>query len=727
MNTVRSLFIFFALLPLGLLAQQAQTNAYLGYAYPSGGQVGETFRVLLGGRYLNGAQSVVVSGEGVDVEIIKHYKALRNLNGPRRAILRMTIAKREFELTGKEIPKNVTKAYEKLTPAELKKDQMPPSAMFDGIERMDEDALKVLKAYLISFNLRQYNAQIAEQVALEVTIAPDAALGYREMRILSKLGLSNPIRFQVSRVPEYSEREPNDDASSYSSTALVEQLPAVLNGQVMPGDVDRFLFHFEPGQRVCFDLMARRLIPYVADAVPGWFQATLAIFDHNGTRLAYVDDTYGDPDPSLEYTFVHGGSYLVEVRDAIYRGRENFVYRLFVFDEPLPENALQHVDVNYKKKPLPILRENEPNYTPLNADTVRLPQVVVGTIGEPGDVDLFAFNGRAGDALIAQVEARYFDSPLDSLLRLFSPHGELLALNDDHMDKRDHLHLGPGLMTHYADSYLTYELPEDGRYLISIEDVQRSGGPAYKYRLRLSNPIPDFEARVSPSSLNVRPTGYSALRFYVNRLDGFDGAVEFRLVDPPQGMRLNHARVEAGQDEVWATLQWHSKKKFQLEKLQIEAVAGTEDREVSRPVVPADNSMQAFLWRHLLPAQELYALSFANYQRVAVAPNAMQVAVDFSAGKTVDVVLPISRMPNKAEFIKFRLLQAPAGVTLTESSLKEDGVHLQFQCVEKLAVQGSQGNLIVAVVDGRSNQKTKKVSQYPVGVLPAIPYQISRP
>ena len=346
MNTVRSLFIFFALLPLGLLAQQAQTNAYLGYAYPSGGQVGETFRVLLGGRYLNGAQSVVVSGEGVDVEIIKHYKALRNLNGPRRAILRMTIAKREFELTGKEIPKNVTKAYEKLTPAELKKDQMPPSAMFDGIERMDEDALKVLKAYLISFNLRQYNAQIAEQVALEVTIAPDAPLGYREMRILSKLGLSNPIRFQVSRVPEYSEREPNDDASSYSSTALVEQLPAVLNGQVMPGDVDRFLFHFEPGQRVCFDLMARRLIPYVADAVPGWFQATLAIFDHNGTRLAYVDDTYGDPDPRLRiYTSCMAGVIWWRCVMPSIAGERISCIDYSSPSEPLPENALQHADV----------------------------------------------------------------------------------------------------------------------------------------------------------------------------------------------------------------------------------------------------------------------------------------------------------------------------------------------------------------------------------------------
>jgi hypothetical protein len=555
---------------------------------------------------------------------------------------------------------------------------------------------------------------------------PDAPLGYREMRILSKSGLSNPIRFQVSRVPEYMEGEPNDGASSYSSAALVEQLPAVINGQVMPGDVDRFLFHFEQGQRVCFDMMARRLIPYVADAVPGWFQATLAIYDQSGTRLAYVDDTYGDPDPQLDFTFTHGGTYMVEVRDAIYRGRENFVYRLFVSDEPLPENTLQHVDVNYKKTPLPILRENEPNDTPLNADTVRLPQVVVGTIGEPSDVDLFAFNGRAGDTLIAQVEARYFDSPLDSLLRLFSPHGELLALNDDYMDKRDHLHLGPGLMTHYADSYLSYELPEDGRYLISIEDVQRHGGPAYQYRLRLSNPIPDFEARVSPSSLNVRPTGYTPVRFYVNRKDGFDGPVEFRLVDPPQGMRLNHARVEAGQDEVWATLQWHSKKKFHMEAVQIEAVAGSEDREVRRAVVPADNSMQAFLWRHLLPAQELQALALTNYKRVAIRPNLSLNPMALVAGKTCDVVLPVSGKTNGAENIVFKLAEAPEGVELESSKLDETGVYLQFTCANECTSDATSGNIIVEVYSRWKSKNNKNPGQTLVGVLPAIPYQITK-
>ena len=724
MNTIRSILLLCVLSPFALSGQQADTSAYLGYAFPSGGQTGETFRVLLGGRYLKGAQTVVVSGAGVEAKVVTHYPALRNLNGGRKAILKMKMAQRDLELSGKAIPKQVTNAYDKLTEAELEKDKMPPSPAFDGIETMNADELKALKLYLNTYNARQYNAQIGEQVALEIMITPDAPLGNREMRIISKMGLSNPIRFQVSRVAEFSEREPNDAASSYSSTALVEQLPAVVNGQVMPGDVDRFLFNFEPGQRVCFDLMARRLVPYVADAVPGWFQATLAIYDHNGTRLAYVDDTYGDPDPRLDYTFSRGGNYLVEVRDAIYRGRENFVYRLFVSSDPLPENALRHVDVDYKAKPLPLLQEDEPNQSPLNADTVALPQVVVGRIDEPGDVDLYAFNGRAGETLIAKVEARYFDSPMDSLLRLISPRGEMLALNDDHVDKRNHLHLGPGLMTHYADSYLTYELPENGRYLISIEDVQRNGGEDYRYRLRLSNPIPDFEARVSPSSLNVGATGYAPLRFYANRLDGFDGPIEFQLVNPPQGVQLNHAQIAARQNEVWATLQWHGAKRFDLETLQIEAVALARGREVRRPVVPADNRMQAFLWRHLLPAQELRALSLASYKRVAIDSEGVAEVLDFAKGKVIDLVLPVTGKTKGAKNIQFKLSEAPEGVELVSSTLDDAGLHLQFKCSDELEVDGSRGNLIVEVFNQWEIKKTKKSGQSSVGVLPAIPYQI---
>ena len=80
--------------------------------------------------------------------------------------------------------------------------------------------------------------------------------------------------------------------------------------------------------------------------------------------------------------------------------------------------------------------------------------MVNGRIGRPGDWDVFRFEGRAGDAVVAEVHARRLDSPLDSVLRLTDDGGRELTVNDDREDK------GAGLTTHHADSKIEFALPE---------------------------------------------------------------------------------------------------------------------------------------------------------------------------------------------------------------------------------------------------------------------------
>ena len=105
-------------------------------------------------------------------------------------------------------------------------------------------------------------------------------------------------------------------------------------------------------------------------------------------------------------------------------------------------------------------------------------------------------DGRAGDQIVAEISARRLDSPVDSVLQLIDSAGKQIAFNDDHEDK------GTGLNTHHADSYIMTTLPSNGTYYVRLGDTQHNGGPAYSYRLRLSAPRPDFELRVTPSSLN---------------------------------------------------------------------------------------------------------------------------------------------------------------------------------------------------------------------------------
>ena len=58
------------------------------------------------------------------------------------------------------------------------------------------------------------------------------------------------------------EQEPND--AKAGDEVVVDSLPVVLNGQIMPGDVDRFRFDAKKGDKLVMVVLARELVP-----VPG--------------------------------------------------------------------------------------------------------------------------------------------------------------------------------------------------------------------------------------------------------------------------------------------------------------------------------------------------------------------------------------------------------------------------------------------------------------------------
>ena len=165
-------------------------------------------------------------------------------------------------------------------------------------------------------------------VRITVTIAPDAALGERDLRVITPAGgVSNRFRFFVGELPEINEKEPN---SLKSQAQRLESLPILINGQVHPSDRDFFRFAAKAGQTLVCEVQARELLPYIADAVPGWLEVCLTLYDADGKELASVGRFRFNPDPLLIYHVPKDGEYLIEVRDLFYRGREDFVYRLSV-------------------------------------------------------------------------------------------------------------------------------------------------------------------------------------------------------------------------------------------------------------------------------------------------------------------------------------------------------------------------------------------------------------
>jgi hypothetical protein len=715
----------------------AQRDPRVGYVYPAGGRPGTSFEATLGGQSLDGVSAVLFSGAGLRATVLRHER--------------------------QPTPREQDAMVKRLAQIQEKRRQ-------GGLTADEEREAADIRRTLTGFGRRLSNPALGEFVTLRIEIDPDAAPGRREVRLLTPVGLTNPLVFDVGRLPEVARkdwkniprsRESQDPALDPSPSETRISLPILLNGQIQPGGMDRYRFRAERGAVLGFVVAARELIPYISDAVPGWVQATLTLYDAQGRPLAFRDDDRFRPDPILRFDVPADGEYVLEVRDALHRGREDFVYRIAVGATPFatglfplggPAGTRTRIALagwNLTSPALTLdLRDRAPGFHPLSAlapeappnrlsfdvDTlpevdeqeqadaqaVALPVIVNGRIDRPGDVDVFRFEGRAGDRVVAEVRARRLDSPLDSTLWLTDASGRTLAFNDDHADK------GAGLDTHHADSYLLAELPADGVCFVHLADAQGQGGPGHAYRLRLGPPRPDFELRVAPSGVNVRGGACAPITVYALRRDGFAGPIALALKGTPEGFALAAPEVPAGRDHVTITLAAPPVELPAPLTLRLEGRASLQGREVLRPAVPADDRMQAFAYRHLVPAQEWKVAVWGRASSREPARILTATPVRIPAGGTARVEVSMSIGPQMGR-IEFELFDAPPGLALGESVTGRDRAELVLKAEATEA--GTRGALVILAFAGRSPQSGREEPsatprRVPLGALPAIPYEV---
>ncbi len=795
--------------------QPSAREPHIGYLYPAGGQQGSVIQIIAGGQYLGGATDVYVSGKGVHASVLKHIRPLKNLQSQQRQLLQRRLKevrdKRLSELG--IIPQLPEKDYSKKGQVESKTPKRNPTSLEPKkndakteevklpehplLYELDNKSLREL-AHISSIlffprNKLQLNRQLAEMVLIEITIDPDAAPGNRELRIATKTGLTNPLIFQVGLLPEIRELEPNNRQAypelpniprSLSKKLPKEkpvELPVLLNGQIMPGDIDRFRFRARKGQQLVIEAQARSLIPYLADAVPGWFQATLALYDAAGNELAFADDYRFNPDPVLFYRVCEDGEYELEIRDALYRGREDFVYRIAVSEQPfitqmfplggrvgaktvasvsgwnLPSTRLPldtrpgddcirwtafhkgqllSNSVPYAVDTLPECEEKEFDDTVEDAQRIDLPKIINGRIEKPGDIDVFQFQGHAGDEVVAEVFARRLNSPLDSLLRLTDASGNVLEWNDDYVIKDGYLHKDiVGLITHHADSYLLAELPKNGTYYVHLADAQHHGGEAYSYRLRIAPKRGDFALRVTPSSISMRAGQTAAICVHALRKDGFNGEIEVVLKERSTGFELDGGRIPAGRDRIRMTLTAPVKAPEQPVVLHLQGRARIGGQIVNHPVVPADDVMQAFLYRHLVPAQQL----LVAVQRTRWGTLPVELAGDspvrIPAGGSAQLRLKTRKRANLKAII-LQLNEPPDGLTLHDVHIVPEGLALTLKADKDVLHSGFIDNLIIEAFreftpkqgssKPASQQKGKSAPnrRTSMGILPAITIEI---
>ncbi|MDR2438399.1 MAG: PPC domain-containing protein [Planctomycetaceae bacterium] len=695
------LFLFFL---ISSFAEAQQRNPKIGYVYPAGGQQGTTFEILIGGRQIARSSEILISGSGVHGRVLHGYAGMFINNSDDGKVARQIYndAKQLLEtdnIAAKQEKQNNNRKNEKTEQKQISESQnnsnnnnnnnnsnnnqvknsaqtteeqvlpLPETIMkrfpyFNRLTNPTPDALQlVFYEYFAPRVDRKPKETLNQGVLVEITIDPNAQAGDRDLRLITGNGISPPVRFLVGTVPEISELEPNDSTAPPLNTLEqwkrreapktirqleVLELPIVINGRIRAADVDQFQFNAKAGQHLIIGVRARYLIPYLADAVPGWFQSAISLYAPDGKKIDDAASFRFDPDPILCVDIPQNGVYTLEIQDSIFRGRDDFVYRISIDELPLVTSVfplggrlsssvaaditghnlsekntildIKHgetgireksfLDKNWLSYPiryaaddLPEILESEPNNSIKQAEKISLPVIVNGQISERNDIDYFSFEGRKGDRLVLDVAARSLCSPLDACLELIGADGNIIAANDDRTDSK-----GPniGLETHHADPYLNVELPADGIYTVRFFNTMKQGNSELGYRLRISPPQEDFTVYCEPSSLFFN-NKTQPIKIHVFRKDGFNGEVRLRLSELSEqtGFQLEEVQIPAGTEETTATLSLLPKYNGKPTEIILEAVAIINGKEKSHSVIPIDDFEQAFIYHHLVPAKAL--------------------------------------------------------------------------------------------------------------------------
>lgn len=150
-----------------------------------------------------------------------------------------------------------------------------------------------------------------------VTIPDSVPEGAFEVRASGRFGASTPRMFFVSHSPELVQNSTNHTAAD---AALID-LETVVNARAKPNEADFYRFKAVKGKRVLAHCIAR-----TADSR---MEPVMVLTDATGHEFAR--SRTGDP---IDFTPSSDGEFVLSVADNIYRGGDEYFYRVCVSSRP---------------------------------------------------------------------------------------------------------------------------------------------------------------------------------------------------------------------------------------------------------------------------------------------------------------------------------------------------------------------------------------------------------
>jgi hypothetical protein len=583
---------------------------------------------------------------------------------------------------------------------------------------------------------------MVRSVKLKITAEPDASLGVREFRLVSKLGLSSIGQLVIVDDPVVLEAGVNNTPDKANPIPV----PCVVSGRIEAAeDVDYFKFHAEAGQVLTFEVLCARLQDKIHD-LQKHADPMLTLYDAAGRELAANDDFYF-ADPLLTYTVPAAGDYYIQVRDSKYDGDPRWAYALLVTNRPyvshvypMAGNPGQTIEVEpvgsaraagqrvhlrvpdevglrkvqlevngartnptaFLVSPLPQVMEVEPNDTPEQATRVTVPCGINGRIGVKRDLDHFVFAAVKGKAVRFEVKARRFgtalQSSLDSVLDVMTPKGAVLASNDDAFGK---------------DAALVFTPPADGDYVLRVRDLNSKGGDTAVYHIEADWARPDFTLRCDPDKAMIGPGSSTAWYVHVVRSNGFTGPVNVALKGLPPGVTASPLTIPPEMTQGMVVLTAAADAQPAAAAVQIEGIATVKlpdgkEEQVVRPVTPNQEIYSPGGGRARIDVnmQAVAVTEPSDILKVEVSP----VTITLKPGQEVRIDVTVQRRKDYDKSISLDILlqhlgsvfgnPLPPGVTVVPGKSKT------------LLGTGSKGHIVL-----RAAPNAAPIENVPVSVL----------
>ena len=161
--------------------------------------------------------------------------------------------------------------------------------------------------------------------------------------------------------------------------------------------------------------------------------------------------------------------------------------------------------------------------------SIHFPVALSGVFDQPKARDFFAFDVRAGERLVFDVDSMKLGFLDDPLVALYTTDGKLLASHDDRLQQN-------GDEPPNLDSYLIYTFEKAGRYVAMIRDCAERGNPNYVYRLAIYPAHADFDLKSLTPELTLFRGRTVPLPVRVRRFGGWSTPVEVWAENLPAGV-----------------------------------------------------------------------------------------------------------------------------------------------------------------------------------------------